>query len=322
LILEEVKFALRQQAAAALRAGRFEDAAGSLDRLREVDPLALETRCLDLELLVRTGKLAEADSAARQLLDLHPGSARVLYWAGRLAFDRKDYSAAASRFEECLRIHPNPFTRRQLAKSLTNLGRFEEAERHLLVLVPGDPECRLDLAWLHERRGEPARALEEVEALLAARPGHKAASKSRLRLRARLADAADLVEETETLLDLGEEPAPEVIPSYIEALLRGGEGARAREFIARRKAGFEPRLALQVAWVSYKLLAYDVAMDLFLQAFPAVTRSGPFYSALEKAAEKTRRVGDLLAVYRAHAPADRSLHGRIKKVAKRGPAEE
>jgi tetratricopeptide (TPR) repeat protein len=318
----EVKLALRMQIAAALRAGRHGEAAEILDRLREADPIALETRCLELELLVRSGRMAEAESAARQLLDLHPGSARLLYWAGRLAFDQKEYSTAAGRFEECQRIYPNPHARRYLAKSLINAGKFDDAERHLLALMPQDPECRLDLAWLLERKGDLARALEEVETLLAARPGHKAAAKSRLRLRARLADGADLVQETETILDLGQEPAPEVIPSYVEALLRGGEGVKAREFLAKRKAGFEPRLALQVAWVSYKLLAFDCAMDLFVLAFPAVQRSLPLFSALEKTAEKTRRVGDLIVLYREHAPADRRLYGRLKMLEKRGLAED
>ena len=92
---ERLQAVLRRNIAAALAARDLDRAEEALVRLKEEDPLALETRGLELELLLRRGRLAESTALASQLLQLFPGSARVQLLAGELAGAKKDYAAAA-----------------------------------------------------------------------------------------------------------------------------------------------------------------------------------------------------------------------------------
>lgn len=55
----ELKTVLRRNLSHALRHGDLPQAAALLDRLKLEDPLALETRGLELEFLLRAGRLAE-----------------------------------------------------------------------------------------------------------------------------------------------------------------------------------------------------------------------------------------------------------------------
>lgn len=308
---------LRRNLRQSLRAGAYDDAGQVLARLKAEDPLSLETRGLELELLVSSGRHDEADTLATQLLDQFPGSARLHYLAGRLTYARRDYARAERYLRESLNLHPHWRTRHLLARALTQAGRLEEAEPLLLTLAPDHDECLRDLAWLLERRGDDARALECLAAYLAKRPRDPVALAQRLRLRARMMDPRELIEEVETLLGLGEQPPDEVLPVWIEALLTVGEGRRARDFIRDHKAEFDARLATRLAWSSYRRGAFDVAFELFLAAFTPARADVKYLSALESAAARTDNVPAVIDLYTAHAPEEKRLYDRIRSLKRR-----
>ena len=62
----------------------------------------------ELELYIETGRSAEAAELAGQLCRTFPGSARILFLSGKLAYRQKRYNAAESLFRESLRIHRSP----------------------------------------------------------------------------------------------------------------------------------------------------------------------------------------------------------------------
>ena len=296
------------------------EAARILDRLKEEDPLSLETRGLELELLVFSGRHDEAGPLAGQLLELFPGSARLHYLAGQLAYRGRDYATADRHFRESLHLHPHWRTRHLLGRTLTQAGRLDEAESVLLDLVAQHEECLRDLAWLYERKGNDTRALQTLEAYLDKRPRDAAALGQRLRLRARLMEPRELLEDVDTLLELGEEVPAEVLPVWFDALLRVGEGRRARQFVRRRKGDLDARVATGIGWICYRLQAYDLALELFLAAFADNRRSVKYLAALESAAARTDNVAALIEVYRAHAPQEKKLYGRIKSLQRRHPS--
>jgi tetratricopeptide (TPR) repeat protein len=307
-----IRAVLRRNLWQALHSGAYDEAEGILARLKDEDPLSIETRGLELEYLLRRGRLEEAEALAGQLLELHPGSARLHYLAGQLAYRCKDYARAQRHFRESLHLHPHWRTRRLLAKTLTQAGGLDEAEAVLLSLLPQRPECLLDLAWLYERRGDEGRALKTLEDHLERRPQDAFARSQRLRLRARLMEPGELLDEVDTLLELGEEVPAEVLPVWLEALLRTGQGGRAREFLRQRRSALDARAAASMGWACYRLQAYDLAFELFLASFPGNRGGAKFLCAMESAAARSGNVATLIDFYKAHAEHDKKLYGRIK----------
>jgi len=296
----------------ALRDGDLAEASRVLAHLKHEAPLALESGALELELLVRTRQLDDADQLARQLVDRFPGSAHVRHWTGRAAYARKRYADAEACFREGGKLAPHVIHDHWLGKTLTQMRRFDDAEAVLLRVVEQRSWARADLAWLYEIQGDTARALAEAEAHLAAHGDDGRVREQRDRLRARALEHGELAAEVEALVELGEPVSEPVLAEYVEALLRDGRGADVRALVRTRLPALSMRGARSLAWKTYKLQAYDVAFELFAAAFAGCDDKQ--LSALEAAAKKSGRVTDLIALYEAAAPERRALYGRIRKL--------
>jgi tetratricopeptide (TPR) repeat protein len=308
---------LRSNLKRALQSGRASEAQSLLSQLKDEDPLSAETRGLELELLVSTRRWDDASDLADQLLTLFPSSARIHYLAGRIHYQHKNYARAQERFAEANRLHPHWMTHHWLGKTCVQQGNYEQAEALLVGLTAAHPRTRLDLAWLYERRNQPERALEQVEAYLAGHPEDTLARAQQRRLRASLLAAGDLVEEVDSLLGLGEVIEPEVVPTYVQRLLETGHGAEARRFVPRHETQWTPRTAAAVAWVCHGLQAYDLAVRLFLLALPEHTANYKLLTALESAARHAGRIDDVAAAYERLAPAHKRLYGRLRALQKK-----
>jgi len=296
----------------ALRDGDLAEASKVLAHLQGEAPLALETGALELELLVRSKRLEDADRLARQLIHRFPSSAHVRHWNGRAAYARKRYADAEECFRESGKLALHVMHDHWLGKTLTQMRRFDEAEAVLLRVVEQRSWARADLAWLYEIRGDTTRALAEVETYLAAHGDDARVREQRDRLRARAMEHGQLVAEVEALAELGEQTSEPVLAEYVEALLRDGRGAEVRALVRARVAALSVRGARALAWKTYKLQAYDVAFELFAAAFAGCDDKQ--LSALEAAAKKSGRVADLIALYEGAAPQRPSLYGRIRKL--------
>lgn len=302
----------------ALRDGDLAEAANALAHLQHEAPLALETGALELELLVRGKRFDEADRLARQLVGRFPSSAHVRHWSGRAAYARKRYAEAEACFREAGKLAPHVMHDHWLGKTLTQLRRFDDAEAVLLRVAEQRTWARADLAWLHELRGDTARALAEAEAHLAAQPDDARVREQRDRLRARTMEHGLLTAEVEALAELGEQVSEPVLAEYVEALLRDGRGADVRGLVRARMPALSARGARSLAWKTYKLQAYDVAFELFAAAFAGCDDKQ--LSALEASARRSGRVADLIALYEAAAPQRPSLYGRVRKLKPAGDA--
>jgi len=283
----------------AIRQGDLDEARRGLDTLRTTAPAAVETRGLELDLLLRSGESVDAARLADTLATQFTGSARVQYLAGLAAFRVKDYPAAIERLRESDRLFRQDRTRRQLAKALTRAGELDEAETLLLELVDADASCRVDLSWLYERRGDDARALREIETYIAHHPDDEFARSQKRRLSAAAMTDDDLLEEVETLAELGEDPPNELLPKYCAALVRTGRVAAQREFLAARAASVEPYVVVRMAWECYHLSAWDAALDLFLVAarHARYRREAKIRSAALSAARRTSREAEAGPVF-------------------------
>ena len=310
----DVAAVLRRHVKEALAARRTDEAEAALERLVSEAPLAVETRCLALEVTLARGRLDDAEALARQLVDLFPESARVQHMAGRAAYLGRRYAEAEERFAESERLYPSPSSTRWRGRSLAQLGRLDEAEALFLGLVARLPEVRRDLAWVYERRVDRPRALREIDAYLTRHPGDATAAAQRRRLRAADLPPDELLEEVRSLDALGEPMPAELLPLALDALLRAARGDEARAFVAARQHGSSNATLVAMAWVAYKLLAYDVALDLFLAALPERLSDTKLLVALEAAAVRSGRTADVELSYERLAPQAKRLYGRLKSL--------
>jgi len=301
----------------ALRRADLSAAREVLQRLQHEEPVSLETRGSELELLIAEARLSEAETLAAQLVAQHPGSARIHALAGELAYRRKLYAKAIEHFGEAERLHPHWRLRLWLGRAQTQNGDYAAAERLLLDVARDHKQARIALAWLYERRGERQRAIRELEDYVVRFPDESYAQAQLLRLRASVASPEDLVEEVATLRELGEEIAPEMLPAYIQGLLETGRGADARRFVDENLAAWNPTTAGRVAWAAYRLQAYDLALRLFLAGLPAGHQDFKYLAALEAAARHCHREADIIAAYRPLAASNPNLFGRIRVLARR-----
>ena len=300
----------------ALREGRLEEAEGLLARLRREAPLDLRTRGLELEYLLAAGRLDEANGLAAQLVELFPASARIFYLAGRTAYARREYQRALELFREAGRLAPHWRVRHWIGKTLTQLGRLDEAEPVLREVLAEHPHTAPSLAWLHERRGEVAEAIRLLEGHCARRPEDRFARTQLERLRARVLGPERLQEEVEALLALGEEIPPELLAEHVEGLLRTGQGPRVRELLAAAGA-LEPRTALRIGWICHHHGMPDLAYALLVEQLPSQLANPKLLAALEKDARLAGRTEELIARYRELAPRRPQLWSRIRRLASR-----
>lgn len=301
-----------------LALGNLEEAEAVLAQLKSEDPLSVETRGAELELLLRSRRLGEAERLARQLVESFPASPRILYLAAEAAYRRRDYAAAERWARESDRLHPHWRARRLLGQTLTQIGHLDEAEAVLTSLLGEHPVCHRDLAWLYERKGEVARALKCVEAYRRDRPEDAALSAQRQRLRARQLDADELLDEIEGLVALGEDVPAALVPEYAEALLRGGRVTEVRRFVGTRSGSIDSTVRTRLAWVCYRHQAHDLAFDLFVGTFREHRDDRKFLSAFEAAARRSGRLEEVIELYGEHAPEARHLYGRVRRL--RSPA--
>ncbi len=298
----------------ALRERRIEEYEDILTRLREEDPLSVETRGLELECLVSARSQEAAAKLADQLVTLFPDSARIQYLAGRAAYLAKQYPLAATRFTESQGLHPSWLTRQWLGKTHTQSGAFDKAEALLLPLLEDHPWVARDLAWLYERMDRPQEALRYLDQFLKAYPDDELARTQQLRLSSRVLSPAELVDEVETLEALDETVPPQVFATYIERLLETGQGGQARQIVEQRLANLDIPTTRQLAWNCYRRQAFDLALSLFLRALPEYSRDFKYLNALEKCARQCQQVDLVIQHYEQLADQDKRFHGRIRSL--------
>jgi tetratricopeptide (TPR) repeat protein len=303
---------LRRNFAEAMRAGRRAEAASILERLAREDPLSKETRTCELELLIQTNQRKAAASLGRQLLELFPESARVVFLAGLLAYKNKSYAAAERYFRESSRLSTRALSTRWLGKALTELGRFDEAESLLVDIAAVRVEAQRDLAWLYERKGDSARALSTIQVYCERRPKDVLAFRQRQRLLSRQLDAEEIEREVRAMQELGERSPPDVMARYVETLLDTGRGQEARAFVRDTLGEIDVERATKLGWAVYQRQAHDLAVDLFLVTLAERPYDYKLLGALENAAVRAGRIEDVVAKYRMRAEEDRRFYGRMR----------
>lgn len=299
-----------------LRSRQIDEARNLIDRLKTEDPLSLETRGLELEVLIADEDWVHAQTLAKQLQRMYPDSARIQFLSGRIEYRHKRYDQALQFFEQSHRLHPHWTTRRWIGKTYTQQSKFDQAEAILLGVLDHRFAVNLDLAWLYERWQQPSRALLHVQSYLEKHPQEAFAKQQEVRLKAQILEPQTLCQDVQVLLDLDEELPHAMLPVYLNYLLESGQTQAARDFLARYQANSDPSTCASLAWVCYKLQAHDLALDLFIRGLPEKFRDVKYLCAMEAAARHLNREAELIPYYEVEALHEKRLYGRIKKLRK------
>ncbi|MFZ0572555.1 MAG: tetratricopeptide repeat protein [Rhodomicrobium sp.] len=123
--------------------------------------------------LHQSGRLAEAETIYRALLEKDAMDAEALHLLGVLACQRGDVASGRQLIERSIGLNPSPESYANLANALRLLGLLLEAEdvlRKAVQLFPGDINMHVLLADDLARRGDFAAALTEYRAAIDLNP--------------------------------------------------------------------------------------------------------------------------------------------------------
>jgi tetratricopeptide (TPR) repeat protein len=171
---------LTGRAAAAVRAGRLDEAELEYRRAVAMDPENATARLGLAGLLAKKGALAESAEEYREAIRLNPDNAGIRVNLGLVLKQSGAVGEALEEFRAAVRADPSDRGFRQhLALQLADAGLYDEAEPHYRELVQSDPNdvpARLELATLlfQQGRSEDARAMAATVLDLDAKPRNRA----------------------------------------------------------------------------------------------------------------------------------------------------
>ncbi len=279
--------ALRHNIKRWIHQNKLTEARQGLAELKQLDPLDLQTRGLELEYLLSAGQYQDAQSLATQLTQLFPTSSRIQYLAGILAYRQKNYAAALAAFDESFRLYPHWRTERYMGKTCTQAGDFDRAESYLLHLSAEHPTCLLDLAWVYERKQQFSKAQSMLAQYLKLKPEDAFAQQQQQRLQAHVLSPEQIQDEVETLSDFDETIPIGLLSEYMRNQLNQGKGSALRQWLTPRIGKVDPKDANQLGWIAYQLKAYDLAYELFIRDFEKQHDNFKYRAALERSAERS-----------------------------------
>lgn len=142
----------------AMRLKRTSEADAALARLRAINPGDPENTARAIVVMARNGRGREAARVADDWVAEHPSHPAGLLLAVRAWSAAGVPDSAVSRARRVVAAMPDSVeSRRLLARSLQEAGRYREAETEWLVvqkLLPGEPAVWLDLGGCRERGGD------------------------------------------------------------------------------------------------------------------------------------------------------------------------
>lgn len=147
-----------------------------LDLLRNDSPHTVLILEALTEGYMQMARIAEALRGADEWLARDPDNVKALYLRSNIYRQSGSWSKAAPDLRRVVELDPEyPQARWWLGIALVNIGRYDEAARHLEILrqrQPDDVEILVRLAICQHRLGRSREARALLDAVLAQRPDH------------------------------------------------------------------------------------------------------------------------------------------------------
>jgi predicted Zn-dependent protease len=172
---------------------QYDEAAHHYHELHRRQPVEITPLLGLVGALVKLERLEEASPFLRELEEKHPGKSDALFECGRFALRQKRLADAEALLRRALVLAPHDHeVHFELAVCLRQLGRTDEAERHLerfkqieadmmrldkvfqqTVKAPADPGPRLEAGRICLRNGQVSEGLRWLSGVLDLVPDHK-----------------------------------------------------------------------------------------------------------------------------------------------------
>lgn len=151
--------------------GDFAGALAQYQKAISAKPSFLGAYSAAIGSLLKSGKTDEAATQLDALRKISPKHPQVFLLDAQIKYQRKDYKAARESAQQLLKISPNSPTSLQMAGAIEyQLRSYLQAETYLakaLQTAPGLPLARRLLVASHLRTGQPGKALEALQPVLA-----------------------------------------------------------------------------------------------------------------------------------------------------------
>lgn len=135
------------------RLGEIPKVLSLIQQVRDEQFFSLPVDLFMVKILEESGQFDEAQMTVEEVLSNYPKSWRAFYWAGRLAYNHRDYNRAEELFKEAINLYADSGEAWYLlATSLGRLGMIEEAVQAYLTALPllkasGPPLSLRELAF-------------------------------------------------------------------------------------------------------------------------------------------------------------------------------
>jgi tetratricopeptide (TPR) repeat protein len=156
--------------------GHYEDAITTLAKARSILPRAPWVPYRMGVSYLFLGKLAQAESACQQALQLDPKYSPAYMVRGMVKITEKRYQDATMDFTKAVDLAPdNPFYHRQLGIALFDSGKAAPAGEQFDLAVHGDPRDAAGYYWRAkslQARGEKEKAIADLNAVIELEPDY------------------------------------------------------------------------------------------------------------------------------------------------------
>ncbi len=155
------------------------------------------------ELLLASGELPRATTAAEALLRIAPNDGQALYLMGSVLLAKRQFGPAAEFLERAAKASPNSAALRDLSQSQFGLGQPKEALANLEAAYkknPRDTLAGMSLAVTYARMGNNAQAVKIAEDIVKRDPNNLALATFLANVKGRTGDKAGLKTVLESVL--------------------------------------------------------------------------------------------------------------------------
>lgn len=245
-----------------------------------------------IDKLLASGKLAEADSLVKQFLFRQPTSAEVLLEIGRVYFEHDQWRQASDFLRRSLDLQDrNDVAHLLLGLSLAELKQFEDSERELQTAVQQNPQSDLNwyfAGWRLLLRGKYEASLPYFYKAVELNPKNPNAHRALGSALARTGNyglAEDYYKKAIELVERERQPTPDPYLDLAYLLLLSNQkepAARALEYLGKAIA-IDPKM-VEAYYLSGKALLklerYSEAKDELLTATQLNPKDGRPYFLL------------------------------------------
>lgn len=325
MVLSKISRIKLERAREFRKKGAYREAEEELREALEEQPDEPDLKLGLAILYLKQKRYPDAMALAEEVLLDFPSNSQALYVLGEVAFHENRFDAAIGYFKKGYQVDPRPFLKLRIAKTLSKMGKNEEALEVLENELLRDPRNIFYLkekAVVLNRLGRAGEALAIYKELRELRPHDPFVRKEAIRLAGLEKMTQETIRELEVAINM---PSYENDPQ-LRALLaqklkeQGSLEAAAHHFLkAFELEPFNPYFVKQAGFCYYKMNNLDEAAMALAQALRLDPDDYYVTSTLDKIHTMRGSLEEYLALIEdilSQHPGKKRLMGKVRSLRK------